>query len=121
MRYLLVALAGALAALARYSVTVATGVRGFPYATLAVNVSGACLFGVVVALTVTGRIPSDLGTAATVGFLGAYTTFAGFAWETYSLVRANRVSTAALYVGLSVALGVAAAGGGYVVARAASR
>ena len=118
MRYAFVAVAGALAALARYSTTVAVGVRGFPYATLGVNVSGAFLFGLVVTLTAAGRIPSDLGLAATVGFLGAYTTFATFAWEVFSLVRTGRLSTAALYVGLSAAFAVAAAGAGYLLGRA---
>ena len=116
MRYVLVAVGGGLAALVRYSASVAVGVRSFPYATLLVNVSGAFLFGVVVTLTARGRIPRDIGIGATVGFLGAYTTFATFGWETYSLIRADRMSTALLYAGLSVLLGVAAAGLGYAVA-----
>ena len=74
MRYLYVGIAGGLAAMARYSASVAVGVRGFPYATLAVNLTGAFLYGVLVPLVAAGRIPRDLGTAATVGFLGAYTT-----------------------------------------------
>ena len=118
MRYMLVAVAGALAALVRYSATVAVGVRDFPYATLGVNVTGAFLFGLVVTLTTAGRIPNDVGIAASVGFLGAYTTFATFAWEVFVLIRTDRLSTAAAYVGLSASLGVAAAGAGYLLARA---
>jgi len=120
MRYLLVGLLGALAALARYSATLAVGVRSFPYATLAVNVTGAFLFGVVITLTADGRIPKDLGTAVTVGFLGAYTTFSTFGWETFVLIRSHRINVAASYAGLSVALGVAAAGTGHALARAAT-
>ena len=121
MRYLFVAAAGALAALARYRATVAVGVRAFPYATLGVNVTGAFLFGVVITLTAAGRIPSDIGTAVTVGFLGAYTTFATFAWEVFVLVHTHRALTAAAYVGLSAVLGLAAAGGGYFLARTVTR
>jgi CrcB protein len=121
VRYLSVALGGALAAFARYSATIAIGVRAFPYATLGVNVTGAFLFGVVITLTTAGRIPRDIGIAATVGFLGAYTTFATFAWEVFMLIRAHRTSTAAAYVGLSAVLGVSAAGAGYLLARAATR
>ena len=121
MRYLLVAVGGGLAALARYSASVAVGVRTFPYATLGVNVTGAFFFGVVITLTTAGRIPKDIGTAATVGFLGAYTTFATFAWEVFVLVRTHRLPEAGTYVALSVTLGVAAAWGGYVVARALAR
>src|SRR5215469_9257743 len=113
MRYALVALGGALAALARYSTSVAVGLRTFPYATLTVNVTGAFLFGVVATLVSRGRFPRDLGTAATVGFLGAYTTFATFAWETFELVRAGRVSTAGTYVALSVVGGAAVAWAGH--------
>jgi fluoride exporter len=117
MRYLLVAVGGGLAALARYSATIAVGVRTFPYATLAVNVTGAFFFGVVITLTSAGRIPKDIGTAATVGFLGAYTTFATFAWEVFVLVHTDRVSMAGAYVGLSVGLGVTAGGAGYFLGR----
>jgi CrcB protein len=117
MRYLLVGIGGGLAAIARYSATVTVGARTFPYATLAVNVTGAFLFGLVVTLTLAGRIPTDIGTAATVGFLGAYTTFATFAWETYSLVRGNRLAVAITYLSASVILGVLAAGGGHLLAR----
>ncbi len=117
MRYLLVGIAGGLAAVARYSASVAVGVRGFPYATLAVNVSGCLLYGVLVPLVAAGRINRDLGTAATVGFLGAYTTFAPFGWETFSLVRTHRAGVAAIYVAASVGFGVAAAGAGWLIAR----
>ncbi len=117
MRYLLVATGGGLAALARYSASVAVGVKTFPYATLGVNVSGAFFFGLIITLTMMGRIPRDLGTAATVGFLGAYTTFSTFGWETFVLVKDHRLPTAGLYVTLSVTLAVAAAGLGHVAAR----
>jgi len=117
MRYLYVGIAGGLAAVVRYSASVAVGVRGFPYATLAVNVTGSFLFGVLVPLVAAGRIQRDIGTAATVGFLGAYTTFATFSWETFSLIRTHRVGVAATYAALSVGLGVAAAGAGWLVSR----
>jgi CrcB protein len=118
MRYLYVGLAGGLAAIARYSASVAVGVRGFPYATLAVNVSGAFLYGLLVPLVASGRIPRDLGTALTVGFLGAYTTFAAFGWETFSLIRTHRVGVAAIYIAASVCFGAGAAGAGWLVSRA---
>ena len=118
MRYVYVGLAGGLAAIARYSASVAVGVRGFPYATLAVNVTGAFLYGVLVPLVASGRISRDLGTALTVGFLGAYTTFATFGWETFSLIRTHRLGVAAIYVVASVCLGVGAAGAGWFLSRA---
>ena len=121
MRFLYIAVAGPLAALARYSSAVAIGVRMFPYATLDVNVTGAFLCGAVITLTAAGRMPNDLAIAATVGFLGAYTTFATFAWEVFVLVHTHRGSTAVAYVGLSAVLEVVAAGSGYLVARTVMR
>lgn len=121
MRYLLVGVGGGLAALARYSASQAVGMRSFPYATLAVNVTGAFLFALVITLTAAGRIPRDIGTALSVGFLGAYTTFATFAWESFALLRAQRVGMAITYAGLSVTLGVLAAGAGYLTAHALTR
>lgn len=38
------------------------------------------------------------------GFLGSFTTFSTFSWETVALIRSGSVSQALLYVGLSLAL-----------------
>ena len=53
-----------------------------------------------------------------VGFLGAFTTFSTFSYETLTLARTDRAGAAALYVGLSLAGGVLAAAAGYLTGRA---
>ena len=109
MKVALVAVFGAAGALARYGIASAVGTRSFPIATLAINVTGSFLLGVLI-----GSGPSAGARAALgVGFLGAFTTFSTFAVEADALER----STAVLYVVLSVGLGIAAAALGRTLAR----
>lgn len=83
---------------------------GLPAGTLVVNVTGSFLVGLVVdtappAITVLGA-----------GGLGAYTTFSSFARDTVALIEQRREALAALYVGATLSLGVAAAAGGVAIA-----
>ena len=59
------------------------------------------------------RISTTAGIAITVGFLGAYTTFSTFGYETVALVRDDRWSTAVVYVAASMIVGLGAAALGY--------
>lgn len=116
MTHLAVAIAGACGALARYWVGLAAAPVGFPWTTLGINTAGSFLLGVVLG-AVPGRWNATLVTALSVGFLGAFTTFSTFSFETVDMLRSNRATAAGLYVVASVVLGVAAAGLGYAVAR----
>lgn len=113
----LVAAAGALGALSRYGIGLAVGVRSFPYATLLINVVGSAVLGYVLAGPGTHRWSPTTTTAVAVGFLGAFTTFSTFSYETMTMVRTGRAATAGLYVALSLLLGVLAASGGYLLGR----
>ena len=89
-RYLVVMLGGAVGSLTRYVVGAAImsrlGVR-FPMGTLLVNVSGSFIIGMLMTL-VTERQPHPYWRLLlVVGFLGGYTTFSSFAWETLALVK----------------------------------
>ena len=118
MRVVLVAVAGALGALSRYGIGQAVGTMTFPWATLGINVVGCAALGFV--LGGPGRDWSpDVTTAIAAGFLGAFTTFSTFGFETTALVRDGRAAAAALYVVASVGLGLAAAALGWVAGRAA--
>ena len=117
MRLVLIALAGAAGALTRYGVGNAVGVRTFPWATLAINVVGSFLLGLLLQAA-PGRLDDDVRVALGVGFLGAFTTFSTFSYETVTMLRDGRAGAAALYVATSVVVGVAAAALGFRVGAA---
>ena len=108
----MIAIAGAAGASARYGVGNAVGVRTFPWATLGINVVGSFLLGLLLQAA-PGRLDDDVRVALGVGFLGAFTTFSTFGYETVAMLREGRTSTAALYVAASVVLGIGAAAAGY--------
>ena|SRR5436190_14296045 len=82
--------AGFLGAIARYGVEGLVSERttsAFPWGTMVVNVTGSLVLGFLFAALIEGRIVVSpwLRTAATVGFVGAYTTFSTFSLETFRL------------------------------------
>lgn len=108
---ILVAMGGGFGATARWALgTLVThwfGAR-MPWATLSVNVLGSLLFGVIWALT-ESRMPlsAPLRLALLTGFLGAFTTFSTFSFETVQLAQAGRLGAAALQVLLQTGLSFA--------------
>jgi len=113
----LVAVAGAVGALARWRIGSAIGIRSFPWATLLVNVAGCFALAVVLAGPGGDRWSPATTTAVAVGLLGAFTTFSTFGWETFTLLRTDQVGRAAAYVGLSLAGGLAATAAGWALGR----
>lgn len=118
MTALLVALAGAAGASARYAVTTAVGPRTFPWATLAINVTGSFALGLLLRVALGRGWPEATVLPLSAGFLGAFTTFSTFSNETWALLRDDRAGAALAYVVLSVLAGVVAAAAGYGVGRA---
>lgn len=112
MNYLLIGLGGFLGANVRY--LVATWVAeqvgmSFPYGTLLINVSGSFVIGLF--LTALGeRTPLALEYRLffAMGFLGAYTTFSTFSYETLALIQQQQWGAALGYMGSSVVLGLIA-------------
>lgn len=102
-----IALGGACGSVLRFLVS--TGVyqwlgRGFPYGTLAVNVIGSFLIGLLAEALILQRVTFALEYRALilVGFLGGFTTFSSFSLETIYLIEQGALSKAALNVGLSI-------------------
>lgn len=118
MTTLWIGLAGAVGAVARYRIGLAVGFRAFPWATLGINVAGCFLLGVVLAGPAADRWPASATAAVAVGFLGAFTTFSTFGYETFALLRTGRGGTAMIYVLASVGGSVLAAATGYATGRA---
>jgi len=119
LKLLLLVIAGGGGTLARYALS---GLvprwhdGGFPWGTLAVNMLGALVFGILWALAEKRLVMSpELRTVVLVGFLGGFATFATFAFETVETLRAgewwiaganlaaqNGLGIAALFAGLSM-------------------
>lgn len=93
------------------------GVRSFPWTTLSINVVGSFLLAFLLAGPLAQRWSSTATLAVTVGFLGAFTTFSTFGYETVVLTRDDRLSAAAAYVAASMVLGLGAAALGYWLGR----
>ena len=109
LAYLLAMLGSALGGGARlYVSTLVSRVlgTGFPWGTLAVNLAGCLLVGVLGALFAPpGRIHDlqDLRVFLVVGVLGGFTTFSAFSLEALMLVQRGEAAAAAGYVAASLA------------------
>ncbi len=124
-KYLAVAGGGAIGAALRYYLTLSglsRTIQPFPTATFVINITGSFIIGFFLTL-VTERIPINphIRLAVAVGFVGAYTTFSTFEYETARLVEGRDFLYAFLYVVLSFAVGFGAVWGGIIAARKVER
>ena len=85
--------------------------RDFPFGTLAVNVSGAVILGLITGLALGHDQALLAGTAA----VGSYTTFSTWMLETHRLTEERQPRAAAANVVVSLALGLAAAALGRLI------
>jgi CrcB protein len=109
-RILVIGIGGALGAVARHALNVlfAKSFAPFPFATFFINVTGSLLIGFLLTLfSEKFDVHENLRLAIVVGFLGAYTTFSTFEFETFTLVRDQHLATAFLYASMSFAVGLA--------------
>lgn len=120
MRILLLILFGAAGTLARYTLqgwVQTRGGSGFPTGTLAVNLLGCFLVGAVARYALQHLwVPPEWRVAVTIGFLGAFTTFSAFGWETLRMLEDAEWARAGLYAGASVIGGLLAVAAGIRVA-----
>ena len=111
-KYLLIAAGGALGSILRYWVgSTISGRMGtrFPYGTIVINLTACIIIGFT--LTYFGK-RADLSPAwrflVPIGFIGAYSTFSTYEWETLSTLRSGALFLASLYAVGSLVLGLAA-------------
>jgi CrcB protein len=122
-RYLFIALGGALGSLTRYLVgSVVANRMGtrFPYGTFVINLTACLIIGF--SLTWMGR-RAEVNPAwrflIPIGFVGAYSTFSTFEWETFTALQTGAFLIAAVYVSVSILLGLLAVWLGALLARLA--
>ena len=120
--FLAVAAGGALGAALRHGVGL-LAVRhlpaGWPHGTFFVNITGSLMMGVLIgwlAFRSQGE-PQTVRLFLATGLLGGFTTFSAFSLEVANFVRQGDAGKAALYAGLSVALGLIALFAGLWIAR----
>ena len=124
MHLLAVALGSALGGCLRYLATLGVNAlvqRAFPWGTLAVNVAGCLLIGMLhVFIVERGGQSETLRLFTMVGVMGGFTTFSSFSLETLLLVQQGAPGRAVAYVAASVVVCLAASVAGMALARAAS-
>ena len=105
---------------ARYAISLAmkTLSKGFPWATLAANLIGCLLIGILWGCF--SRSSNDVSPWAlfmTVGFCGGFTTFSTFSKEALTMLQAGNIWSFAGYVALSITAGIALVALGYWLVR----
>lgn len=90
---------------------------GFPFGTLVINVTGSFLIGIVLVVANERLAPDWFRPLLAIGFLGSYTTFSTFSYETLALVETGSFGAAAANVGVSVAASLLGVYAGAALAR----
>lgn len=80
----------------------------FPFGTMAVNIIGCFLIGVIFGLSERGNFTMEWRLFLVTGFLGGFTTFSSFSNETVGLLRDGQMWHAFIYITGSVIIGLAA-------------
>lgn len=119
MLLVMIALGGAVGALARYGVSgwvqTLSG-STFPLGTLAVNVLGSFLLGLTLPLFENLAWSAEVRTMVTMGFLGAFTTYSTFSYEAVVLLEGGEWGRGGAYMGGTLLLGIGGLLGGMALA-----
>lgn len=120
-RFLIVCAAGALGSGARYLVSLAAGDKPggrFPWGTLIVNLVGSFAIAVVYELAIQVKtMPPQLVLGLATGFIGGFTTYSAFNFQTTALALDGAIGRAAINVGATLVGCLAAGMLGLAVAR----
>ncbi|MEV3981053.1 fluoride efflux transporter CrcB [Nonomuraea sp. NPDC049758] len=118
---LVVFVGGLIGAPARYlvdaGVTRAAG-KAMPWGTLAVNVIGSAVLGVLMGVASRGALPPAVLSLVGTGFCGALTTFSTFSADTWKMLAAGSTGRALANIAMNLVLGLAVVSLGYLLGRA---
>lgn len=121
LKYLMVGIGGFVGAIARFWLGSYVGGKmgtRFPYGTFVINISGSFLIGFILTiLTAKAHLSPNWRYLIPVGFIGAYTTFSTFEFETLRTIQDGQFLIASLNVVLSVMIGFIAVWVGAMAAR----
>jgi len=119
LAWMALVVAGAVGSSVRYLVDIAITERtrsALPWGTMAINVTGSFVLGVVTGLALYHGFPKGVRVVLGVGFCGAYTTFSTFTFETVRLVEEGASTDAVRYALASLVTGAIAAAAGLALA-----
>jgi CrcB protein len=121
MPLFLIGIGGFAGAIARYLVDGAVSERTggtFPWGTLAVNLTGSFVLGLLFALTAERAIlPAEIRGPLLIGFIGAYTTFSTFMLESWRLIEDGATTLALANLVGATLLGLLAVAAGLTLGR----
>lgn len=120
-KYLLLCLAGSAGTVTRFwvgGVVQRLAGESFPLGNFLVNLSGCLLFGLVYAVVENrSGLPGDMRLYVLTGFMGAYTTFSSYMFESVALMQNGQWLAASLNIGGQTVLGIACIVGGLAIGR----
>ena len=120
LKYVVVGVGGFLGAIARYTLGAYIGGRygiRFPLGTFVINVSGSFLIGLTLTLLARTTASAYWRYLFPIGFIGAYTTFSTFEYETLRAIQDGQLMTGLLNVALSLVVGFIAVWAGAAIGR----
>ena len=124
LKYVMVGIGGCLGSVLRFWLGSYIGSRmgtRFPYGTFVINITGSFLIGLVFALlTARTQWSPNWRYLIPIGFIGGYTTFSSFEFETLRSIQDGQIGLGLLYVALSVTVGFVAVWGSMMAGRAIS-
>jgi fluoride exporter len=113
---ILVGLGGGIGSILRYAGSFLIPAKYFPWSTLAVNIFGSFIIGLVLAYSLKdGFFSNNWKLFLATGVCGGFTTFSAFTAENLTLLQNGKYGIALFYIALSVILGIGAAFLGYQV------
>jgi CrcB protein len=119
--YIYIGIFGFLGAIARFELgrSIATlWHSSFPLGTLIINILGCFAMGFILTYSLERfTLSPELRLGITTGFMGAFTTFSTFSWETITLLTSGHIAYAAIYILVSTLGGLIAARAGIILAR----